>query len=47
MSRNVSLRTEYPVANGTLPGGPVTIVVEDDDGDGTRELVVYEEGETP
>lgn len=47
VSRNVSFRTEYPVANKTLPGGPVTIVVEDDDGDGTRELVAYEEGEAP
>ncbi|NHX36228.1 MULTISPECIES: DUF7266 family protein [Halolamina] len=47
VTRNVSFRTENPVANGTLSGGPVTIVVADDDGDGDPELVVYEEGEAP
>lgn len=47
VSRNVSFRTEHPVANRTLPGGPVTIVVTDDDGDGDRELVAYEAGEGP
>ena len=42
VTRNVSLRTENPVANRTLRGGPVTIRYNDSDGDGTRELVVVE-----
>ncbi|QKY19362.1 hypothetical protein B4589_002840 [Halolamina sp. CBA1230] len=39
VSRNVSFRTQYPIANDTLPGGPVTIRFADGDEDGDRELV--------
>lgn len=42
VTRNVSFRTENPVANRTIPGGPVTIRYNDSDGDGTRELVAAE-----
>jgi hypothetical protein len=43
VSRNVSFRTQHPVVNRTLPGGPVTIRFADGDGDGKRELVVSEQ----
>lgn len=43
VQRNVSFRTEHPVANRTVPGGPVTISFTDGDGDGDRELVVAEQ----
>jgi hypothetical protein len=39
VSRNVSFRTEHPVANETLSGGPVTIRFTDVDSDGVGELV--------
>lgn len=44
-SRNVSFRTEHPVANRTIPGGPVTITYHDADGDMDRELNVEEKRE--
>jgi hypothetical protein len=37
VSRNVSFRTQYPVVNDTLPGGPVTIRVA---GDGDEQELV-------
>jgi hypothetical protein len=40
VSRNVSFRTQHPVTNRTLPGGPVTIRFADGNGDGKYELVV-------
>lgn len=40
--RNVSFRTQFPVANRTVPGGPVTIDVRHVDDDGVPELVVEE-----
>ncbi|GAB7093383.1 hypothetical protein JCM30237_05350 [Halolamina litorea] len=42
VSRNVSFRTAAPVANRTVPAGPVTITYTDSDGDGERELVLAE-----
>ncbi|WP_435115480.1 DUF7266 family protein [Halolamina sp. C58] len=47
VSRNVSFRTEHPVANRTVPGESVEIAFTDGDGDGTPELVVSEGGESP
>lgn len=42
--RNISFRTEYAVANRTVPGGPVIIELRNADGDDDLELVVEEEG---
>jgi len=47
VSRNVSFRTEHPVANRTVTGAPVEIVFADGDGDGESELVVSEGGGAP
>lgn len=45
IGRNTSFRTVHPVANRTVPGGPVTISYDDSDGDGVRELVLSERRE--
>lgn len=50
VSRNTSFRTAMPVANTTVPGGPVTITYTDEDGDDVRELTLSERrdiGPTP